>query len=316
MLPTFTFRLHHVTVPLRFIALCFVVMLPNAAQSQTTDAELEGRMEFLYEKAHRLYADLPKRDYRGNYLTMAIGISPFGHIKTWKTQETCDCDGNVVGTENVYSPKFPMAWSVGWENRLGKSFSFRLMGSYAHLSHGKGSNVVSKNGDFTQMRDNYQLEQFGLSASALLHIDGFYSGVGFSRTTTSASGFKTQSEAFNFGFNKDVPPQHLDLKADVVTPERTDISPHFFVGYRLMWSPDVFGSVELGLAQNLYFNFQLNFPLSPKTKNSLQTWQKQRAVYNAVLREAVAIDQHLNPQKFATLICTDSGSSLGGGCSH
>jgi hypothetical protein len=316
MLSTFTFRLFHIVLPLRFMVIYFAIFsLSNAAQSQNTTDELEEKMQVLYRKAHQLYANLPNRDYRGNYFTMAVGISPFGHLKTWKTEEVCDCSGNVVGTKDVSSVKFPMAWTMGWENRLNNSFSFRLTGSYAYLTHAKGRNVVSQNGDFTQMRDNYELQQFGLQASVLLHIDGFYAGSGVSRTSTRASGFKTESKAFNFNANSDDPPQYLDLEADLVKPEKTDIQPHLFVGYRLMWSPDVFGSVELGFGQNLYFNFQLNIPLSPKVKKSLKTWQGEHQTYITVLREAVAIDRYLHPQKF-TPTCTDIDSGSSGGCSN
>jgi hypothetical protein len=319
MIPTFTSENRRLVEPLCFVFSIFMmIQLPYAAQSQTTThAELEHKMNALYKHARQLYADLPTRNFRGNYFTMAIGISPFGHIKTWQTEETCDCDGNVIGTQNVSSAKFPTAWTMGWENRLTNTFSFRLMGSYAHLTHGRGQNVVSENGDFTQMRDQYKLTQYGLHSSLLVHIKGFYGGAGVSRTSTSASGFKTNQAEFdynNFNINER-PPQYLDLKADVLTPYRTDFAPHFFVGYRMMWSPYVFGSVELGLAQNGYFNFQLNFPLSGNIKNSLQTWKKAHREYSKVRQEAEAIDRQLNPQKFQTTDCINTGIS-NGGCSN
>jgi hypothetical protein len=308
MIPTFTFR--NFCFALNF---CFAIALPRTAQSQTTKEELEQRMQTLYQKAHHLHDELPNRDYRGNYFTMAVGISPFGHVKTWKTQETCDCNGNVVGTENVSSVKFPMAWSAGWENRLSNTFSFRLLGSYAHLSHDKRHNVVSENGVFTQMRQNYELTQLGLQVSALVHIKDFYGGVGMSRTTTNASGFQTEEKKYDNTITQETPPQYYNLKADVSIPNQTDIAPHFFVGYRMMWSPSVFGSVELGLAQNFYFNFQLNFPLSANIKKSLNNWRKEHREYQAILQQAVAIDMLLNPQKFQTTpICTDSGTTSGG----
>ncbi|NJN33410.1 MAG: hypothetical protein HC817_03300, partial [Saprospiraceae bacterium] len=96
----------------------------------------------------------------------------------------------------------------------------------------------------------------------------------------------------------DIPPQYLDLKADVSTPRREDIAAHYFVGYRMMWLPNLFGSVELGAAQGLYFNFQLNVPLSGKSKRSLREWLDKKRAYDAVINQAVLIDRQLNPNKF------------------
>ena len=140
-----------------FLFTIALILLPFAVQSQNTDYELEERMQTLYKRASQLYANLPTRDYRGSYLNFTLGISPFGHIKTWRTEEICDCQGNVVDTKDVTSIKVPIALGMGFETRINKLFSLRLVGSYAQLSHGKGRKVMAENKTFSQMKENYTL---------------------------------------------------------------------------------------------------------------------------------------------------------------
>jgi hypothetical protein len=305
MKQTYTPKKNNFLNPLCLIIPCLVaILLPQAAQSQNTNTELADRMYDLYDKADQLYANLPKRNYSGNYLTMAMGISPYGHVQTWRTDEVCDCEGNVVGTKDVSSTRFPFAMTLGLETRLINALSFRVMGSYAQLSKGRGSKVVAENGVFTQMQDDYLLSQLGLHGSVLGHLDNFYVGAGFSRTMTRTSGYKTQLKRGESGFNANET-SYYNLKADVLNPLKIDMTPHFFVGYRMMMSPSLFGSIELGVAQSLYFNFQLNIPLSGRVKKSLVDWQEAYSEYRYVKLQALAIDRELNPQKFQSSDCID-----------
>ncbi len=304
MTSIFTTKKQGTLIWLRAIFTYFLgIALPIAAQTQTTNTtlELEKKMHALYDKAEQLYAELPKRDFRGSYLTMAVGTSAFGHIGTWKTENVCDCSGNVVGTKDVASVDFPMAWSVGYENRLLNFFSARMMLSYAHLSQRKGENILSSNGAMTQLKQDYRLSQYGFHGSGLIHLGNIYFGAGASKTISSASGFQTeQTQQTQYPYPRnEPPPQYLDIKADVLTPQREDIAAHYFVGYRMMWSPNLFSSVEVGVAQGLYFNFQLNVPLSGRSKQSLRGWREKKRAYSAVKNQAVMLDRQLHPNKFS-----------------
>jgi hypothetical protein len=286
--------------------LLLIVLFPLAAQSQNTTIDLEERIQALYDRADQLHANLPSRDFRGNYLTLSFGISPFGHIEKWRTEDVCDCEGNVVDTRLVNSPKAPISLGIGIERRISNVFSLRFMGNYATLSHGKGQNVMAQNGAYAHMLEDYSLSQYGLNGSILLHSHGFYGGAGVSYTSTRTSGYKTDAQKFETNT-----PQYFNLKAQILRPFQTDYAPHIFIGYRQMFSPVVSGSFEAGVAQSFYVNVQLNFTLLASTKASLTNWARENDYYKSVRQEAIALDMHLHPAKFQANDCTiiDSGSS-------
>ncbi len=309
MLPTFTLKKRHYGNFL--LLMTALVLLPFAVQSQNTDSELEDKMKSLYNHASQLYANMPTRDYRGSYLNFTFGISPLGHIKTWRTEEICDCEGNVIETKDVPSIKAPISLGIGFETRVSKLFSLRLMGSYAQLSHGKGRKVVAENNTFSQMQQNYKLTQFGAQSSALIHFNNFYSGIGASYTSSNASGFQTTAQ------KEDIkPPQYYNLQAAVLGAHQTDLTPHVFIGYRVMASPKVLGSFEFGFAQSFYFNVQINIPLSSRTRESLATWKRERQHYTSALKEAILLDMQLHPAKFQTDDCTPVDNSSSNNCNR
>jgi hypothetical protein len=283
----------------------FIALYPFAAQSQNTNIDLEERMQALYDRAAQLYANLPNRDFRGNYLTLSFGVSPFGHIEKWRIQEECDCEGNVK-TRTVTSDKAPISLGIGLERRISNVFSLRFMGNYATLSHGKGQNVMAQNGTYAHMLQDYSLSQYGLNGSILLYSHGFYGGAGVSYTSTRTSGYKTDAEII-----ESKTPQYFDLKAQVLRPFQTDYAPHVFVGYRQMMSPAISGSFEAGVAQSFYLNVQLNFTLLASTKASLTHWQIENEYYKSVRQQAISLDMSLHPAKFQSSDCTiiDSGGS-------
>jgi hypothetical protein len=303
MKPIFTFTNRRYG---EFILLLFIVLFPFAAHSQNTNAELELRMQALYDHAAQLYANLPNRDFRGNYLTLSLGISPAGHIKKWRIEEVCDCEGNVIETRQVTSEKAPISLGIGLERRITNAFSVRFMGNYATLSHGRGKNVMATNGTYAQMQQNYKLSQYGLHGSAMLHFNRFYGGAGASYTTSRASGFKTDAQKA-----ETKPVEYFNLKAQVLNTYQTEYTPHIFVGYRTMLSPLVSTSIEAGVSQSYYVNVQLNFTLLSKTRASLTDWEREHLYYQRVRREARAIDRTLHPEKFQSSDCIiiDSGSS-------
>jgi hypothetical protein len=289
-----------------FSLFLFIVLFPFAAQSQNTNSDLELRMQALYDRAAQLYANLPNRDFRGNYLSLSLGISPAGHIEKWRIEEVCDCEGNVVETRQVTSDKAPISLGIGLERRITNAFSVRFMGNYATLSHGKGNNVMAANGTFAQMQQDYKLSQYGLHGSAMLYHKSFYGGAGASYTTSQASGFKTNAQK-----SETKPVEYFNLKAQVLKTHQTEYTPHIFVGYRAMLSPFVSTSIEAGVSQSYYVNFQLNFTLLSKTRASLTDWKSAHAHYKSVFLNAVALDMSLHPAKFQSSDCTiiDSGSS-------
>jgi hypothetical protein len=303
MKPVFTFKNRRYC---EFSLLIFIVLFPFAAQSQNTNADLELRMQALYDRAAQLYANLPNRDLRGNYLSLSFGISPAGHIEKWRIEEVCDCEGNVVETRQVSSEKAPISLGIGLERRITNAFSVRFMGNYATLSHGRGNNVMAANGTYAQMQQDYSLTQYGLQGSAMVHFNHFYSGAGASYTTSRASGFKTDAQKA-----ETKPLEYFNLKAQVLQTYQTEYTPHFFVGYRAMLSPLVSTSIEVGVSQSYYVNVQLNFTLLSKTRASLTDWQREHAYYQSVRWEARAIDRTLHPEKFQSSDCViiDSGSS-------
>jgi hypothetical protein len=289
-----------------FILLIFIVLFPFAAQSQNTNADLEQRLQTLYDRAAQLYANLPNRDFRGNYLSLSFGISPAGHIEKWRIEEVCDCEGNVVETRQVTSEKAPISLGIGLERRITNAFSVRFMGNYATLSHGRGKNVMAANGTYAQMQQDYTLSQYSLHGSAMLHLNRFYGGAGASYTSSQASGFKTDAQK-----SETKPIDYFNLKAQVLKTYQTEYTPHFFIGYRGILSPLVSTSIEVGVSQSYYVNFQLNFSLLGKTRASLTDWQREHAYYKSVYLDAVALDMSLHPAKFQSSDCTviDGGSS-------
>ena len=287
--------------------LCFIMAFmtcPFAAQSQNNKIELEQRMNDLYAHAHQLHADLPTRDYRGNYFNMTLGTSAFGHIKTWHTENICDCEGNIVDTKNVSSNKAPVSFGLGWETRYNALFSMRFMGSYSHLSHGRNRTVMAESGGYSTLLQDYKLTQFGAHSAALLHFKSFYAGVGINFTSSKASGFNTTTQS-----GEATPPQYVKLKADVLSPKQTDFAGNIFVGYQMVASSRIMTSLEMGFAQKFYFNVQLNFPLSSKTNTSLKTWQEAYRFYKKVRNEAIKIDHYLHPAKFQTDDYINNGGS-------
>lgn len=306
----FTFRNRRYGEFFCFILTCLIS--PFVAQSQNNRIELEQRMNDLYAHAQQLHADLPIRDYRGNYFNMTIGTSAFGHIETWHTENICDCEGNVIDTKNVSGNKPPISFGLGWETRYNKLVSMRFMGSYSKLSHGRGGTVMAENGAYSTLLQNYKMTQLGAHSAVLLHFNNFYTGGGINFTSSKASGFKTTTK-----LDETAPPQYFRLKADVLSPKQTDFAGNIFVGYQLIVSPKVMAGIEMGFAQNFYFNVQLNFPLSSKTNTSLAEWQRAYRFYQKVRQEAIGIDHYLNPAKFESNNYDGGGnSSGGGGCSR
>lgn len=292
--------------------LCFImafIICPFAVQSQNNRTELEQRMNDLYAHARQLRADLPTRDFRGNYFNMTLGTSAFGHIKTWRTENICDCEGNVVDTKNVSGNKAPVSLGLGWETRFSTLLSMRFMGSYSRLSHGRNRAVIDENDGYSTLLQDYTLTQFGAHSAALLHFKGFYTGAGINYTSSKASGFNTTTKSGNV-----TPPQYFKLKADVLTPKQTNFAGNVFVGYQMVASSYVLASIEMGFAQNFYMNVQLNFPLSGKTNRSLAEWQRAYHFYQKIRNEAIAIDHNLHPEKFQSDDCNNNAGSNSSSC--
>ncbi len=302
MTPTSTFSNRRYSA---FSLLIFTfILLPFAAQSQNNKAELEQRMYDLYGFASQLKANLPQRDYRGNYVNLTFGTSPLGHIKTWHTENVCDCEGNVIDTKDVSDNKAPISFGLGFETRLNTLLSIRFMGNYAHLTHGKGRSVVSENGRFTTLQQDYNLSQLGAQSAALLHFNDFYAGAGITVTTSKASGFQTKEQ-----LDQSTPPQYFKLKADILSPKQTDFTGSVFVGFQKTLSAKAIASLEMGVSRKFYVNLQLNFPLSSKINTSLATWKTAYRAYQKMLKEAVVLDKYLHPAKFQSDNCNDSSSS-------
>jgi hypothetical protein len=307
MLPTSTFSIWRYGEIYYFTIV--LTLLPFAAQSQNNKAELEQRMYDLYGFASQLKADLPVRDYRGNYFNLTLGTSPFGHIETWRTENVCDCAGNVVDTKDVSGNKAPISFGIGWETRLSRLFSMRFMGNYAHLTHGKGRTVVAETGNFTTLQQDYNLSQLGINSAVLLYFNQFYGGMGISYTSFKASGFQTTEKAGDL-----TPPQYSKLKADILSPKQTIFAGNMFVGFQKMLSPKAMASLEIGISRKFYANIQLNFPLSSKIHNSFTTWKAAYRLYEKTRREAVAIDVYLHPAKFQVVDYSDNIGTSSNSC--